>query len=340
MSCKFLDLEPEEKEIPGKLQEMGDMKGNHELDYEQTIEYIKLLTDIRFRLLVFTPVASGITIVLSEYIFKNNGMAFVIGVLGFVATFGIINYDQRNSQIYDSATERAARLEKELNLPQLLKDPRKDGGLFNERPGRSRNLLGLVLAWHDRGLALVYSASLSGWFFLIIYSLLNIISNYTSIPIPPIYSNDAYHSFTPAALNQINNYIYSILLGVGFGAIFLYDLHRLDKGSSKKDPKYANAWYNKGNTLALQKNYKEAIEAYTNAIKQDPTFALAWYNKAVAFGDSGDYPQAILAYNMATELDSNDGMAWFNKGLAYKALDQDGDAKAAFKKAKELGYEG
>jgi tetratricopeptide (TPR) repeat protein len=314
-----------------------DEKENLRLDYEQTIEYVKLLTDIRFRLLVFTPVASGLTIVLSQYIFENNGIAFIIGVLGFAANFGIIIYDQRNSQIYNSSIVRAVLLEQKLKFPQLI-PWRKHGGLFSERPDRGRKLLGRILAWHDRGLALVYSSSLSGWSFLIIHSILNIISNYRLVIIPQIYSNNACHSFPTTELVQINNFIYSILLATIIGGIFLYDLHRLDRGSPKGGRKYAHICYNKGNTLALEKNYQEAIKAYDEAIQLDPKFASAWYNKAVALDDLGDHQQAIKAYNKAIELDPKDGMAWYNIYLAQKASCHDRDAEAALKNAKELGY--
>jgi hypothetical protein len=226
--CKFVDQ---------------DEKENLRLDYQQTIEYIKLLTEIRFKLLVFTPVISGITIAFSEYLFKNNGITFIIGVLGFIATFGIVIYDQRNTQIYEKANSRAACLEKKLNFPKFTKKrpegsskqsddlsddcmstsskDNKYGGLFMDKPAADRKLLWRILACHDRGLALVYSASISGWSFLIVYSVLNILLNHGPILVP----SDSYF-----ALNQITNYIYSIVIAAAFGIIFFYNLKLLDQG--------------------------------------------------------------------------------------------------------------
>lgn len=99
-------------------------KGNIEdqshlrLDYEKTTDYIKLLTDIRFKLLAFTPVASGVSLA-AITIFSNGqteGFRLPVGILGLMATLGIVIYDLRNTELYDAAIMRAGHIEEDLGL--------------------------------------------------------------------------------------------------------------------------------------------------------------------------------------------------------------------------------
>ena len=52
-------------------------------------------------------------------------------------------------------------------------NPPHPGGLFRERPRPDRRLFGLPAAGHDRGLALVYSAALGGWSYLVAWGVLH-----------------------------------------------------------------------------------------------------------------------------------------------------------------------
>ena len=284
----------------------ADMSENLRLDYQQTNEYIKLLTDIRFKLLVFTPVISGITFAFSEYILNEKGIIFIAGILGFVATLGIIIYDQRNSQLYDKAIHRATCLERMLKFP-CFGTEKRDGGLFNERPKRNRELLGLILIWHDRGLALVYGASLCGWSFLIVNSLLNL-------------------DIKDVSTNGKLSVIFSGIIGL----IFINDLHKLDdyklikyikiKISQLKDnrfPRSERAWNNKGLARYNQEKYDKAIEAYDKAIGLDPNYAMAWNGKGATFVKKSEYDKAIEAYDKAIGLDPNYAMAWNGKGATF-----------------------
>lgn len=241
-----------------------DTLENLRLDYQQTNEYIKLLTDIRFRLLVFTPVITGITFAFSEFMLNRNGTIFIVGILGFVATLGIIIYDQRNSQLYNRAIQRATRLEQLLEFPPIMKD-NAHGGLFYERPARKKELLGLILIWHDRGLALVYGASICGWSFLIIDSFSNIFLTATNI--------------TKMLSVLISTEMLAVILSGIVGLLFIYDLHRLDYYNLIKNaqiniyqlinkilPEKAWPWYKKGNYLKDIKRYEDALDAYETAL--------------------------------------------------------------------------
>jgi hypothetical protein len=132
-------------------------------DYEQTVESIRQLTDIRFKLLAFVPTLSGAAIAI---VTKRAlpGVEAAIGAFGFFVTLGIAFYDQRNSALYDALISRARWLERErLRLPGRA--DAQFGGQFAERPPERRRLFGIVEVWHDRALALIYGTVLGGWVF-------------------------------------------------------------------------------------------------------------------------------------------------------------------------------
>ena len=117
------------------------------LDYEQTSQLLRTLTDIRFRLIAFVPTFAAVSVAL----FARPRPAvelLAIGTLGLVATFGIYLYELKNSQLYAAAAGRARELERRLEL---------SGG---------------DLDTHDRGLSLVYGAALAGWSYIVGWGLL------------------------------------------------------------------------------------------------------------------------------------------------------------------------
>ncbi len=139
------------------------------LDYGETTQMIRALTDIRFRLLAFVPTLAGAAIALLAH--PNSAAELLaIGLVGLLATLGIFTYELRNTQLYDAAVHRAAFLERRLGLPSALGEG--PGGFYSERPSRSVRLFGAVTVWHDRGLALVYAAALGGWGYLVGWGLL------------------------------------------------------------------------------------------------------------------------------------------------------------------------
>jgi hypothetical protein len=125
------------------------------LDYEQSTQLMRTLIDIRFKLLAFVPTIAGATV---GRVGRGQSAAVLlaVGLLGLSATLGILLYELRNAQIFDSVVERAAMLEQKLGL-----------GLFRERPRDTVTLFGLVGARHERGLGLVYGAALAGWSYLV-----------------------------------------------------------------------------------------------------------------------------------------------------------------------------
>jgi hypothetical protein len=133
------------------------------LDYQQTTDLMRQITDARFKLLALVPTLSGAAVAILGRP-SSAGELLAVGLLGLVATVGVLLYELRNAQLYDYGLHRAQELERRLELPSL--GDGSSGGLFSERPDRSLRLLGVLPVDRDAGLILVYSAALAGWTYL------------------------------------------------------------------------------------------------------------------------------------------------------------------------------
>ena len=139
------------------------------LDYDHTLDQLRTLTDVRFKLLALVPTLSGVAIGLLGRP-KSAAELLGVGLLGLCATLGILFYELRNTQLSDYATQRAKAVERELGLVSAF-GAAGPGGLYSERPDRSVHVLGVELG-HDRGLSLVYGAALAGWGYLVSWGAL------------------------------------------------------------------------------------------------------------------------------------------------------------------------
>lgn len=76
---------------------------------------------------------------------------------------------------------------------------------------------------------------------------------------------------------------------------------------------------------------------YDYIIQKQPDFTFAYYNKANMLVIQRQYRQAIELYTQAIEIDSDFAEAYFNRGLTYIHMDQTELALADLSKAGELG---
>jgi hypothetical protein len=143
------------------------------LDYAETLQQFRMLADIRFKLLAFVPLVSGVALGLLTGS-TDAHVRLVTGLFGFLVTLGIIFYELRNSQMYEAVTHRAKALEKELKLLRFM-PTEGHGGIFNEGRPAPTKLFGMVTIWHDRGLALVYAPAMGSWGYLVAQALCEVI---------------------------------------------------------------------------------------------------------------------------------------------------------------------
>src|SRR6478735_1677632 len=101
------------------------------LDYNETTDLMRGLTDVRFKLLAFVPTISGAAIAILGH-GKSTAELLAVGLLGLVATVGVVIFDLRNTQLLDYAVLRAKSLEERLGFVSIF-EPGSPGGLFTER---------------------------------------------------------------------------------------------------------------------------------------------------------------------------------------------------------------
>jgi hypothetical protein len=141
------------------------------LDYGQTVELVRTLVDIRFKLLAVVPTITGAAVGLVGAGQPTGAELLGIGILGLLATFGVLIYDVRNTQVYNSAVHHARALERRLGLGT-------DGGhagpadLLALRPLERDGLLRLASFGQERALGLVYGVALAGWSYLVAWGAL------------------------------------------------------------------------------------------------------------------------------------------------------------------------
>jgi tetratricopeptide (TPR) repeat protein len=95
----------------------------------------------------------------------------------------------------------------------------------------------------------------------------------------------------------------------------------------------AVSWTLRGNDLQKQEQYRDALDAYNNAVELDPYYSIAWNGRGNALTALGYYEEAIRSYNRAIELDPYYGQAWDNKGFALYRDGMFNESLAAYNRA-------
>ena len=128
--------------------------------YQTTVESFRTLTEIRFKLLTFLPLGTGLGVALS-----GDAKGPALSAFGALVTLALWVYDQRNNQHYDELVSQAAHLERRLGI---------FGGPFDARPTswwwlkpRKSQLRARpraeFLVEHRWPITAIYGASLSVW---------------------------------------------------------------------------------------------------------------------------------------------------------------------------------
>ncbi len=107
------------------------------------------------------------------------------------------------------------------------------------------------------------------------------------------------------------------------------------------DPENSNLWAEKGLLLHNVGNSEEAVKAFANVTRIDPMDETSWKMMGVLLASElHRYDEAALAFDKALQANREDGQVWTLKADALKALGKSAEAKAAYARAKELGYKG
>lgn len=116
-----------------------------------------------------------------------------------------------------------------------------------------------------------------------------------------------------------------------------------EKNKNKERPKIVDEivtanYVNRGNTLADEGKFDEAITYYNKAIDTNAKLVEAYYNRSIAYSKKGDDDQAISDLNKTIELNPNHDKAYYNRGLLYIVKRNYDQAVADYNKAVALGH--
>jgi len=110
----------------------------------------------------------------------------------------------------------------------------------------------------------------------------------------------------------------------------------IQRGKRETQKNRSIAFWSRGNTYHLERDFDQAIADYTNAIQINPEFALAYYARCGAYRDKGDYSRALADANMFIEINPRDPEAYSNRGSVYVAKGDKKRAVADYRKALEI----
>jgi hypothetical protein len=147
-------------------------------EYGEVSSNFRLLTDIRFKLLAFLPIATASAVLLKA---QSHGMiGLLLSLFGIATTIGFAIYNTRNDQLYDELVGRAAEIERTLGIPE---------GAFANRPKAwlTITLIGIKLKIdHRTGVGIIYASSIAIWLFGVYFSAIEIVRDIylsTSLPV-------------------------------------------------------------------------------------------------------------------------------------------------------------
>jgi Tfp pilus assembly protein PilF len=104
----------------------------------------------------------------------------------------------------------------------------------------------------------------------------------------------------------------------------------------KKDPRFADAYFQIGLCNGRLGRHTEAIQAFKQVIRIQPDYAEAHFNLGVTYADLGNHTEEIEAYKQAISIKPDLAEAHYNLGLAYVELRRHTEAIEAYKQAIRL----
>ena len=102
------------------------------------------------------------------------------------------------------------------------------------------------------------------------------------------------------------------------------------------DPQYAEACYNKGDTLDFLMRYEEAMECFNKAVEINPQYLEAWDRKGDTLDFLMRYEEAMECYTKVLEIYPQYVEAWNRKGFALLILGRNKEAIECCDKALEI----
>ena len=110
----------------------------------------------------------------------------------------------------------------------------------------------------------------------------------------------------------------------------------LEFASLEPNSRSAQVWLELGNLFFKSGSYKEAADAYANAVKIDPSSGWAHSNLAMSFVFQGKHKEAVSVYLKSIDLFSSDtdkAVSWNRLGNVYRKMNDEENARKAYQTA-------
>lgn len=105
----------------------------------------------------------------------------------------------------------------------------------------------------------------------------------------------------------------------------------------EKNPKYAEAYLNRGYVYGNRGELQEALADFDMAVAIDSAYIEAYYNRGFIYGFFEEYDKSIADFNKVIELNPKDAEAYINRALIHSRLGNRNGELADLKKAARLG---
>lgn len=145
-----------------------------------------------------------------------------------------------------------------------------------------------------------------------------------------------------------------VVLGLGLAAMLLMPLawNRLGTFSdnyrlwndaalllrNNSAPGADRIFYNRGQALAAEHKWEEAIADYKRTVALSPQLAPVRYALGLSYFNSGRYQDALAQFDAAIVIQPNDARFYYAKGMSLKRLHQDELSRQQMEKSCELKY--
>lgn len=114
---------------------------------------------------------------------------------------------------------------------------------------------------------------------------------------------------------------------------------RLLKLSADLDPSDGQTWYLLGRVYMALREFRQAYDAYQQAVYRDGRNATFWCSIGVLYYQMNQYRDAMDAYSRAIRLNPYVSEVWYDLGTLYESCGQNADAIDAYRRAAELAPE-
>ena len=100
-----------------------------------------------------------------------------------------------------------------------------------------------------------------------------------------------------------------------------------------------SVWHNLARAEYGLMEYDAAIKAYKRVLKLKPGYGDTWFRLGLVYADKQDYKNAIEAFNQAISQDPANAYLYYNRAVAKAKLNNGSDYCTDLKKAADMGYE-